>query len=276
MTDGRPGALPPLISSRHNSQLHLVAESRRHPPPAGELFVVEGETLLGEAIRSGHAVLVLFVLDGPAASRFSGQAPEVFRVTAPVMEKISGLKSVSPVLALCRCQSSWQDRPGTRFPWLVLDGVQDPGNIGSIFRAAEAFAVPSLVLLPPAPSGLAEKVIRASAGSSLRVPHWRPPGQKELAEEIRWRGVEVMALHPRGEEPLERLRLRRPAVVLVGNEGHGISEPLQSLVTRRIRIPMEAPVESLNAAVSAALVLYHLRCHPAGYSKSGGVKVTTE
>lgn len=246
------------IESRQNEKVKRVVKLRSEGAAALPLFVVEGEKLLLEVTRSSHRIEQLFVLEG-----WSGDCPvgvsECWEVTAPVMEKLTGLACPSPVLAVCRMAP--QERHGafsSGVPWLVLDGVQDPGNVGTIFRSAEAFGQTPLVLLPPAVNPFQEKVLRAGAGSSLRLPHWRAESSELFLEQAETMGLTLWSLDARGEVTLEEIPCHGAHAFIVGNEGHGLSEALAHRIHRRVRIPMSGTVESLNAAVSASLLLYRL------------------
>jgi TrmH family RNA methyltransferase len=248
-----------VIRSRTNGLVKEYVRRRDDAASHSTWFVVEGAKLLAEAARSRHAVEQVFVLEGWESKLPEVRGAEVHRVAGPVMEKLSTLASPGWVAALCR------RTPGLppsellrRTPWLVLDGIQDPGNLGTILRSAEAFGAPPVVLLPPAPSPFQEKVIRASTGSSLRVEYWRPTSHDEFLAALRREGVILCALSPGGDTDLDHAPAGGSRAFIVGNEGHGLSPALAPHVARTVRIPMDPAVESLNAATAASLLLYHL------------------
>ncbi|MBN2431671.1 MAG: RNA methyltransferase [Acidobacteria bacterium] len=248
-----------LISSRSNEKVKQFIRVKRNILAHHPWFVVEGEKLLREAAASPHRIVTVFVLQSWESRLGNLPSCEIHSVTAEVMQKLTSLRQPTWVVALCR-------REGTPAlpdllaptPWLILDGLQDPGNVGTIFRAAEAFGSPPLILLPPSPAPFHEKVIRASAGSVLRVPYWRPADHQQLLDELREREIPLWLLEPAGETALDDVKPGAATAFLVGNEGHGPSPALAAMVQWTIRIPMAAGVDSLNAATAAAILLHHL------------------
>lgn len=248
-----------LISSRTNDQVKQFIRVREGTYDNPLCFAVEGVKLLAEVARSEHAVLQVFIVQGYEDKLPPVPAHQVFAVTPEVMHKLSGLKSPAWVAALCcRKESRGPGQVLRRTPWLVLDGVQDPGNVGSILRSAEALGHVPVVLLPPAPSPFQEKVIRTSMGSALRTPYWRPPDAETFLVRARERGVRLWALDVKGEVDLADLPAESGQAFVIGGEGHGLSGGIAAAVERTVRIPIRPQVESLNAAAAAAILLYHL------------------
>ncbi len=248
------------ISSRTNSRIKDFLAARRQPPATSGRFVVEGEKLLEEVVRSPHPPVQVFVLSGCEAGL--PELPpgcEVFSVTAPVMEKLSALPSPPRVVAACARQDMPVGEELRRSsPWLVLDDLQDPGNTGTVFRSAAAFGLPFLVLCGSTPDPFREKVIRASAGASLRLPAWRHDDAAGLAAAARAAGKRVVLLRPRGGTTLEDLADPAGCLFVLGNEGHGVSAAFAAAEDQSLHIPMAPGVESLNAATAASVLLYDL------------------
>lgn len=249
-----------LITSRQNPRVLAVLRLRRIPPSESGCFFVEGEKLLGEALRSSHRIRALFVREGSEPVLPVALPPcEQVTVSAGVMARLSSLKSPSGVLAeFALDRSLLLDQPSPPGPWLALDGLQDPGNVGTIYRSAAAFGLPFLIQIPPAPDPFSEKVIRASAGASLRVPTWKPASVDDFRAAADRAGLRVAVLHPRGETDLTAMPAARRYLYVVGNEGHGVSEAIASEAPLRVRIPTSACTESLNASTAASLLLFTL------------------
>ena len=248
-----------LISSRTNDQVKQFVRVREGTSDNPLCFAVEGAKLLAEVARSAHAVLQVFVVQGYEDKLPPVAAHQVFAVTPEVMHKLSGLRSPAWVAALCgRKEPKGPGQVLRRTPWLVLDGVQDPGNVGSILRSAEALGNVPVVLLPPAPSPFQDKVIRASMGSALRAPYWRLPGADDFLAQAHERGGRLWALDVKGGVALADVPAEADQAFVIGGEGHGLSGGIAAAVERTVRIPIRAPVESLNAAAAAAILLYHL------------------
>ena len=247
------------IVSRSNERVKQFLRLSRGDSDQPDLFTLEGPKLLAEAIRSGHEVRSVFVLQGQESRLPPLPGADRFSVTREVMEKLSALAEPACLAAVCRRRDLWTaaELDQARF-WIVLDGIQDPGNTGAICRSADAFGPTPLVFLPPAPSPFADKVIRASAGSSLRVPFRGPEAPGDFAAACRNAGRPVWGLAADGGRELPDLLPETPAAFAIGNEGHGLSPEIRQSLAGTIRIPITAGVDSLNAAVSAAILLYHL------------------
>jgi TrmH family RNA methyltransferase len=137
---------------------------------------------------------------------------------------------------------------------LVLDGVQDPGNLGTILRSAEAFAATAVVLLKGTASPFNPKAVRASAGSIFRVPFVHGLDAPQALAALQDAGMPLYAAVPNSGSSMLEADLSRPCAIVIGSEGHGVSDTMRR-ASHDLFIPT-AGVESLNAAVSAAVLLY--------------------
>jgi TrmH family RNA methyltransferase len=138
---------------------------------------------------------------------------------------------------------------------LVLAGIQDPGNLGTILRSAEAFGASGVVSLPGTVSAWNAKAVRASAGSVFRVP-LLAASVEECIERLREAGVKVLATTARGTKLADLAELNGPVALVIGNEGSGVPDEIVREADGAIAIPCPGPVESLNAAVAASVLLY--------------------
>lgn len=143
--------------------------------------------------------------------------------------------------------------------YLYLDGIQDPGNYGALVRAAEGLGATAVVAAPGCTQPNHPRALRASAGSLLRVRPVVDATVAELSEHLQPVSPTIVALVPRGGIPLRDLPFAGTQVLAVGAEGPGLSAAVLQLADQRVTIPLISPVESLNAAVAAALVLYECR-----------------
>ena len=231
---------------------------------SGERLLLEGARALGEALASGVGVTEVFY-DGAEdagapelATRAAERGAASVPVSTRVLGKLSDLPSARGIVALAEPPRKALADVALSADSLVvlLDGVQDPANVGAILRSAEAFGAAGVVLTPDCASAFSPKAIRASALSALRLPV--APGV-EAGAALAWaaRGGAVLAgAEASGGEPPEALRAVRPLVLVIGSEGRGISAALEAGLARRVTIPLEASVESLNAAVAAGVLLY--------------------
>jgi TrmH family RNA methyltransferase len=227
--------------------------------------LLDGVHLLSEALSSGvHVDAAAFdhaVLDQPEArslaERLAAAGSEVLIVSRQVLEAMSPVKTPSGAVGIAR-RSMVPLRDALRGSSAVVvlaHDVQDPGNVGALLRTAEAAGATAFVACGGTADPLGWKALRGSMGSALRLPIVRADVQEALRA-CKEAGVRVAALAPRGGDPLFTADLRRPMALLLGSEGTGLPADLVRQADRRISIPMQGPVESLNVAVAAALVLY--------------------
>jgi TrmH family RNA methyltransferase len=142
-------------------------------------------------------------------------------------------------------------------PLLVIaNDIQDPGNLGAIVRVAEAAGVSGVLVSGASADPFGWKALRGSMGSALRLPVDRVHDVSEAVKEAKKRGCRIVATVPRDGRSLYEVNLKAATAVLIGGEGQGLPEALIAAADERVMIPMQAAVESLNAAVAAALVVY--------------------
>ena len=221
--------------------------------------VAEGFHLLDEGLTSGCEVHSVFANDAAAdrvEARLRGEDSPRFMILADsLFQTVATTEATQGVVALIR-PPHWTmaDLFGRRSPLLVLDGIQDPGNAGTMIRAAEAFGASGVLLLKGSVSPFNPKALRASSGSVFRMPLVTGVEREQFLAEVEHRGIQLFALMPAGQVTLEDCQLDRECAVVVGSEGQGVAEQLARR-TIGIRIPTLG-VESLNAAMAATVLLY--------------------
>ena len=219
------------------------------------LFVGEGPKLLVEAVKAGWPLECVVVRQGMEVSVPDG----VRRVEVPgdLLASLCDTKTPQGVLFLCRLPelTAPEELDGERY--LVLDGVQDPGNVGTIWRTADAFGADGLILLPGCADPFSPKTVRSTMGAAFRLPVWQVE-RSDLLELCRGKGLPLYATALREDTVDAReCDLRRCAVV-IGNEGRGVSEEVLTLCDKTVKIPMRPRCESLNAAVAASVILWEM------------------
>jgi TrmH family RNA methyltransferase len=253
------------IESRHNGRVKelraALAGSGRTPgrTPDG-LIAIEGEHLVREALRSRLRFATVFFRDDyNPAYELPNVAPDVEHLLLPADIFASAVSTEQPqgIAALVHAPPSSADAlfPATAPLLVVLAGLQDPGNVGTLIRSAEAFGATGVLLLPGTASPWNPKALRASAGSAFRVP-MLAIGEAEALSMLRDRHVPALAAVARDGVSVREALLAEPAALLIGNEGAGLSPALLTAAGRRVTIPMPGPVESLNAAIAGSLLLY--------------------
>ncbi len=221
--------------------------------------VAESFHLLEEALRSDLEVPTVLAAASvrKAVERHVGrlQGVRLTIVGDALLEKTATTRSSQGVIALVRLPT-WDLDAVFRGRSLVsaLDGIQDPGNAGTIVRTTEAFGGTGVIFLPGSVSPFNSKLLRAAAGSMFRVPFVHGVDADLVRAAFRQRKVQVLASSPRARLRVARCDLTRPTVLLIGSEGRGVSEVFERQA-RGVRIPTTG-VESLNAATAAGVLLY--------------------
>lgn len=244
------------ITSRKNPQIQMVRKllsSRKYREETGR-FVGDGTKLLKEAAAYCPGLETVFLSDGVEADL--PETVQVIRVPEDVMESISPMSSPQGALFVCRMprQPEWKPRGGM----MILDGIQDPGNLGTILRTSDALDVP-LVLLEGCADVFNHKVVRASMGAVFRrevvQTTWEQVLQACKAAQI---PIGVTALSDTAMD-IRRAQLHTMAVV-IGSEGQGVRPEILEQADQQLIIPMNVHCESLNAAVAATIVMWQMRC----------------
>jgi len=256
------------IEGRHNpliKELRLAfAHSER--TKSGDC-AIEGVRILEEAIRSGLRFGAVFFRESAQnlAERLLPQiASHVETLLVPDKVFDSAVASETPqgVAALVRLKEFSIEDVLERLqigPVIVIVGLQDPGNLGTILRSAEAFGSAGVVLGEGTVSPFNSKVIRASAGSLFRIPlvvSKAAGGLEAILPKFRAQGVRLIATSSHKGTPLDQAGLAGPCAIFIGSEGAGLPKTLMSQVDELIAIPHTQQVESLNAGVAASIVLY--------------------
>ena len=251
------------VASRQNA---LVKELRRAfdrgETTADGHCAIEGVRLIEEAIRSGLRFRAVYFREGSLelADRLLpqiGATVETVLLPKQVFDSAVATETPQGVAALAKPRSfSLEDvlRPFQPLV-LVLSGIQDPGNLGTILRAAEAFGASGLVLSEKTVSEFNSKAVRASAGSVFRLPVVSAK-LRELIPRLRESGLRLLATSSHGGTPADQANLSGSVAMFVGNEASGLPRELVSQMDETIMIPHAGPVESLNAAVAASILLY--------------------
>lgn len=243
------------ITSRKNPLLQQVKKllSSRKERESSGLFVADGTKLLQEAVRFCPGLDTVILSEGVEAA-----VPEhvrLVRVPEDVMASISPMEAPQGAVFLCRLPE--KQPVVAKAPLLLLDGIQDPGNLGTMLRTADALRVP-VVLLEGCADPYSHKVVRASMGAVFRTPVVQSTWA-EVRAALREAGipVAVTALSDRASD-IRQAQVQQMAVV-IGSEGRGVRPEILAEADRELIIPMNENCESLNAAVAAAIVLWQMQ-----------------
>jgi TrmH family RNA methyltransferase len=252
------------ITSRQNPLVARFRSAARGD--VGGVLLLDGVHLVGDAIAAGVAFQLAAVTPessdrpdiGALIVSLQQLAVEVITVSASVMGAVSPVKTPSGIVALAERPVADLDALYDGADALVVTAVdvQDPGNVGAIIRVAEAAGASGFIAAGESANPFGWKALRGSMGSALRLPIASEVAAEEAIAGARRRGCRIVASVPRdGQSPFD-LDLTGPLHLLIGGEGRGLPAALTDGADERVTIPMHAPVESLNAAVTAALLVY--------------------
>ncbi|HKD60011.1 MAG TPA: RNA methyltransferase [Terracidiphilus sp.] len=265
-----------IIESKQNARLKELRRALAEPGrEANGLAGVEGPNLLEEALRAGLRIRTVFagerLQQWVQAVRLPHET-EVLVMPSGILASVLSTETPQPVAALVEPPDwTWAhllgDRKDASAMIVVLAGLQDPGNLGTILRSAEAFGATGVVCLPGTVNAWNPKAVRASAGSIFRVPLLYA-GEREAMTMLREAGVRMLTTTAQGAQPVDLADLAQPVALMIGNEGNGVPPDLATKADGAVTIPCPGPVESLNAAVAAGVMLYEAARQRA--AKSGG------
>lgn len=234
---------------------------RRKTREAEGLFLAEGVRVVEELVGSG--VPVRFAIVSPAAAADErgralvqeiGERVPVRRVGDAELAALAATETPQGILAVAEIPRRELGAVGDAATALVLDGVQDPGNFGTMVRTADAFGVDLVAGLPGTVDPWNPKCVRAAAGAAFRVPIVQPEPEP-LLEWLRGHAFAIYGADAAGRD-VARVRFARRAALVVGNEGAGLSAALRGAADELVAIPIEERAESLNVAVAAGILLY--------------------
>jgi len=252
-----------MITSRQNQRLKDIRRLRRSK---GDLALLEGPHLVTEALAAGLGLEEAFVtpafLDSSEGRRLAPSlSVEPLVISPELLEEITDADSPRGILAVARLGRSGIEALPVRLgrPYVYVEGLQDPGNLGALARVAEAAGAAGVALSPGCAHPNHPRALRASAGSLLRLPVAVGAEPEALSQRLAAARPRWAALVPRGGEDLYTAVLDGTLILALGAEGPGLSPALLARIDLRLTIPMEPLVESLNATVAAALVLFELR-----------------
>lgn len=278
-TTRHPGNIVAMITSTANQQVKniLQLQKKARARQAQGLYVVEGVRMVSEAPRGKIRSIYVsesFAKDAGNQEWLAGRRFEI--LSDPVFAHVSDTKTPQGIL----CLMEMPDHSLRTLPevlsdqrsglWLLLEQVQDPGNLGTMFRTAEGAGAAGVIMDSRCADIFHPKTIRSTMGSLYRVPFWITPDLAVACDKLKKNGVPVYAAHLAGERIYDEPDYTGGCAFLIGNEGNGLSREAAALADELIRIPMEGQLESLNAAMAVGILLYE--ANRQSRSASGRVK----
>lgn len=258
----------PLVTSRQNPRLkQLRGAIAGQARLSNGLVALEGEHLVEEALGSGMVLKTVFLSERRPLPRYLPETLEVLRVEDEIFAGLGETRSPQGIAALMVPPVYTLEQVLWGVPLIVVAcNVQDPGNLGTLIRSAEAFGASGVLLLPGTVSAWNGKALRASVGSVFRMPVVACERDDLLT--LRDRGVRLVAAVGEGvgSETVAEIRevnLALSTALLIGNEGGGLSPEMLALADERVTIPCAGTVESLNAGVAGSILLYEAQAQRA-------------
>ncbi|MEE0322729.1 MAG: RNA methyltransferase [Christensenellales bacterium] len=215
-------------------------------------FLVEGRKMVEEALASAFDVETVLVQEGMELP--DGLTMPVYELPAHVLAAVCDTKTPQGIAAVVRMKE--QSALGKHI--VVLDGVQDPGNVGTIIRTADAAGLDGVLLSNQCADVFSPKVLRATMGSIFRMNLRTTDDLPGELTKLREKGYSILSSQLDGTPFYEREKVAEQFALIIGNEGNGVSEQVQQTATHRVRLPMRGGAESLNAAIAAAIMMYEL------------------
>jgi len=235
------------ITSLSNSQIKQVAslQNKKYRDEYKEFFI-EGEKSIKEAIKFNQKIKNIYYCRKMIDYKFDFPGTEV---TEEIIKKISDVTTSQGIVAVCETPQ-YADFKKDRI--LFLDRVQDPGNVGTIIRTADAFGFDAVFLSKGCADVYSPKVVRATMGSIFHLPII----QNVAVEEIKAIGNKIYSSTLETNEFLNKLEIPESFTLVIGNEGKGISEEVKSITDKFVKIKMNGNAESLNASIAAGILMY--------------------
>ena len=248
-----------ITSAKNPTIRELKSLSTRKGREAAGRFLVEGEVMLREALKCGLRIHDVLADEANAelAEAFAAAGARAFVVPRSLLEGVCETKTPQGVCASFDVPAPLSvDEAPARI--VALDGVQDPGNVGTIWRTADAAGFSGLLLGPGCADPLSPKVQRAAMGSGFRVPYMLAEDLPAALMGLKARGWTVLASDLKGADFYRRPDPGARFVLVIGNEARGISDATREAASALVKLPMRGGAESLNAAVAAGIMMYEL------------------
>ena len=226
-------------------------------------FLLEGARLCSDAVRSGFRPQIALITEEamekyPQASEVAQAADRVIMISKDISQKLSETAAPQGVFCVCEMKTQMpQLSPEGRY--LVLSSLQDPGNVGTILRTAEALGLDGVLATADCPDFYSPKVLRSAMGSVLRIPFLLFSTGEEAVEALHEKGIRVYAAALTDTAvPITEVELGNGCAMVIGNEGSGLTESVIRCCDQAAIIPMAGNAESLNAATAAALCIWEM------------------
>lgn len=251
-----------MITSTSNVQIKEITALLKKSKERKEkkAFVIEGRKMFEEICQDKSRVIKAYFSESYVKEQYTGKnLPDIpYEVVADsVFDAMAETVTPQGVLAIVKMPDySLEEMTENAGTLILLENLRDPGNLGTIIRTAEAAGVSGVILSKESVDIYNPKVIRSTMGAVYRVPFLYVENFMELLQKLRQQDVRLLAAHLKGQKTFDKADYSGKVGILIGNEANGLSEEASELANEKVLIPMAGSVESLNAAIAAALLMY--------------------
>ena len=246
--------MEPITSLKNPKVLSWKSLKDRKGRMEQNAFLVEGVRMAQEALSSSFPVRSILLRDDYVPEFPLPSDIPVYSLPSHVFQSVCDTKTPQGIAAVLTLRA--REASGPRL--LALDGVQDPGNVGTIIRTADAAGFTGVLFSPECADLFSPKVLRATMGSIFRLGFSFPSSLPEALEQYKKDGFSVLSSQLDGSSFYERKDVSSSFVLIIGNEGKGVSDAVKAVATHHLCLPMRGGAESLNAAVAAGIMMYDL------------------
>lgn len=256
-----------ITSSRNPLIKEIKSLYRKKERMKSSSFIIEGIKIIEEALDNNYPLRKIVFTDELLSTRDGKDfynrikdSEDLVSVPANIFEEISDTENPQGIMAIAEFQYKGikEIEKIDKQSLLFLDGLQDPGNMGTIIRTADAFNIDGIIIGPGSVDPYNPKVVRATMGSIFRVPlYYSSNGIEELMK-LKEMGTKVYSTSLRESILISEVNFKDSFVLIIGNESKGVSEDLFALSDKLIKIPMPGKAESLNAGVAASIIMYEV------------------
>ncbi len=256
-----------MITSKDNITIKLcrkLVASAKERKEQG-MFLAEGARLCCDAAKAGIRITTLFATD-EAQKKYRQQldiiseaAEKTWEIAPSLAENLADTKATQGVFCLCHIPAAIPFEPHQNGRYLLIDHLQDPGNLGTIIRGAEAFGISGVVLSQGCPDLYSPKVLRSTMGSAFRQPVYTVENLPDTILKLQNQGVSTYAAAlDHTAVTARQLSKEGGLAVVIGNEGNGVTDQVLKTCNAKVYIPMTSQIESLNAAAAATILMWEM------------------
>ena len=262
--------MPKIITSMQNATIKQVASLlQKKQRKEQNAFLLEGFKCIQAAVKSGFPIKQLF-FEHAVLSELEGQllieiakkqGTALFQVPQSIINRLSDSKTPQPIVAVLEdfsCKLSEIQLPGNAMV-LVLDGINDPGNLGTIIRTADAFGIEGVILNQSCADIFSPKTLRATMGSLFHLPVIVNMPNQAIVTWLQENSFQIAASAADAQLTMQEANFSSRTALIMGSEAHGVSDYFFKQANFKVSIPMKGRAESLNVAIATALLLYSVR-----------------